>query len=122
MHPDWVCSVQQQCEKSGVPFFFKQWGDWQDGSCVKNKREIGKHIYMLNDGQTFDNNTEKGLVNIKNVTSEYWNKHNAKVMAKVGRKASGNLLDGKKYEEYPSFDSAQDDRESIAQDDSEINL
>ncbi len=26
MHPDWVRSLQSQCENAGVPFFFKQWG------------------------------------------------------------------------------------------------
>jgi len=25
MHPDWAKSVRDQCLKSGVPFFFKQW-------------------------------------------------------------------------------------------------
>jgi protein gp37 len=28
MHPDWVISVRDQCVKAGVPFFFKQWGNW----------------------------------------------------------------------------------------------
>lgn len=26
MNPDWVRSIQQQCENVSVPFFFKQWG------------------------------------------------------------------------------------------------
>ncbi|MGW3135941.1 DUF5131 family protein [Streptomyces sp. NPDC001139] len=28
IHPDWVRTVRDQCEHSGVPFFFKQWGEW----------------------------------------------------------------------------------------------
>jgi protein gp37 len=28
MHPDWVRSVRDQCAAAGVPFFFKQWGEW----------------------------------------------------------------------------------------------
>ncbi len=36
MHPDWVRSIRDQCqagwapfaESEGVPFFFKQWGEW----------------------------------------------------------------------------------------------
>lgn len=28
MHPDWVRSVRNQCAAAGVPFFFKQWGEW----------------------------------------------------------------------------------------------
>lgn len=28
MHPDWVRSIRAQCQAAGVPFFFKQWGEW----------------------------------------------------------------------------------------------
>ena len=28
MNPDWVRGVRDQCAAAGVPFFFKQWGEW----------------------------------------------------------------------------------------------
>lgn len=28
MHPDWARSLRDQCTVAGVPFFFKQWGQW----------------------------------------------------------------------------------------------
>jgi protein gp37 len=28
MQPDWVRSVRDRCTAAGVPFFFKQWGEW----------------------------------------------------------------------------------------------
>ncbi|WP_294346906.1 phage Gp37/Gp68 family protein [Prosthecochloris sp.] len=28
MHLDWARSVRDQCSQAGVPFFFKQWGEW----------------------------------------------------------------------------------------------
>lgn len=28
MHPDWARSLRDQCHAAGVPFFFKQWGEW----------------------------------------------------------------------------------------------
>lgn len=28
MRPDWVRSIRDQCAVAGVPFFFKQWGEW----------------------------------------------------------------------------------------------
>ncbi|WP_454691193.1 phage Gp37/Gp68 family protein [Achromobacter aloeverae] len=31
MHPDWVRSLRDQCVAAGVPFLFKQWGDWAPG-------------------------------------------------------------------------------------------
>jgi len=35
MKPEWVASVKNQCERSGVPFFFKQWGG-------TNKKKAGR--------------------------------------------------------------------------------
>lgn len=28
MHPDWTRSLRDQCAAAGVPFLFKQWGEW----------------------------------------------------------------------------------------------
>jgi protein gp37 len=28
MHPGWARSLRDQCVAAGVPFLFKQWGDW----------------------------------------------------------------------------------------------
>jgi protein gp37 len=28
MHPDWARSLRDQCQAAGVPFFFKQWGEF----------------------------------------------------------------------------------------------
>lgn len=31
MHPEWARSLRDQCRVVGVPFFFKQWGEWAPG-------------------------------------------------------------------------------------------
>lgn len=49
MHPDWARSLRDQCVAAEVPFHFKQWGEWQDGSRV-GKRAAGR----LLDGRTWD--------------------------------------------------------------------
>jgi protein gp37 len=43
MKPDWVLDIQEQCEKAGNAFFFKQWGG-------RNKKKAGR---LLN-GSTWD--------------------------------------------------------------------
>lgn len=43
MAPDWVRSIRDQCLRSGVPFFFKQWGGVQ-------KKKAGRTL----DDQTWD--------------------------------------------------------------------
>ena len=37
MAPEWVRSIQRQCVRAGVPFFFKQWGG-------RNKRAAGREL------------------------------------------------------------------------------
>jgi protein gp37 len=34
-HPDWFRSLRNQCATAGVPFFFKQWGEWVSVSEVE---------------------------------------------------------------------------------------
>ena len=43
IQPDWVESVQKQCQAAGVPFFFKQWGGIR-------KSKTGRSLH----GRTFD--------------------------------------------------------------------
>jgi protein gp37 len=43
MQPEWVKNIQRQCEGSGVPFFFKQWGGVQ-------KKRTGRRL----GGRTYD--------------------------------------------------------------------
>jgi protein gp37 len=33
MRPDWARSLRDQCIAAGVPFFFKQWGEWLPAGC-----------------------------------------------------------------------------------------
>lgn len=47
MNPDWVIGIQEQCERAGVAFFFKQWGG-------RNKKKNGR---ILN-GRTYDDMPE----------------------------------------------------------------
>jgi protein gp37 len=35
MHPDWPRALRDQCKAAGVPFFFKQWGEWGLGEQIK---------------------------------------------------------------------------------------
>jgi protein gp37 len=42
MQPEWVRNIQRQCEVSGVPFFFKQWGGVQK---KRTGRKLGGRTY-----------------------------------------------------------------------------
>lgn len=99
MHPDWARSLRDQCKASGVPFFFKQWGEWKpsDGAsmfykdiCLFNKKENGVDpIYMRDLGD------ERASVWLDHF------EHEDVLMYRVGKKRAGHLLDGREYREYP---------------------
>lgn len=48
MHPDWVRSIRDQCKAAGVPFLFKQWGEFAPVSDVAGP---GEH-FTFPDGAT----------------------------------------------------------------------
>ena len=79
MHPNWVRSLRDQCQATGVPFFFKSWGDWVapsqysfpvGGPCLES---VKRHVFA--DGIE---------------------------VYRVGKKAAGRLLDGKEHNEFPA--------------------
>lgn len=41
MHPDWARSLRDQCAAAGVPFFFKQWGEWLEADQFFERIERG---------------------------------------------------------------------------------
>ena len=44
MRPEWARSVQRQCEKSGVAYFFKQWGTWGADGQKRTKHANGRQL------------------------------------------------------------------------------
>lgn len=79
MHPEWARTLRDQCNESHTPFFFKQWGEWLHGT-QDNGSLAGFHgtWAWAGDGKT------------------------AKIVARVGKKKSGRLLDGQIWDEFPN--------------------
>ena len=78
MHPDWAISLRNQCDSAGIPFFFKQWGEWAPAHSLQcNFPEFkGKTWYVFDPGTS---------------------------VCKIGKKKAGNKLDGKVYNEHPKI-------------------
>jgi protein gp37 len=88
MHPAWAQSLRDQCSAAGVPFFFKQWGEWAPAERT-TKIEARIHMPAQNaDVWAFPDSTKEG-----------W-RHGA-VSIRVGKKAAGRLLDGRTWDEFP---------------------
>lgn len=85
MHPDWVRGLRDQCQAAQVPFFFKQWGEWVNAE-FRDYSEC-KRFGFFDHEQRF----------VEGATAV----HHDTNMFRVGKHASGRLLDGKEHSEYP---------------------
>ena len=77
MHPDWARSMRDQCLAAGVPFFFKQWGEW---------------IEVRHTSQEIVDRYSKNTIAADN----------GDLFFKIGKKAAGRLLDGREWQEVPN--------------------
>lgn len=84
MHPTWALSLRDQCQAAGVPFFFKQWGEWAP---FIYKSQTGESVLKL----TVDSKKEIIMKHDNTAVN----------MRKVGKKKAGRLLDGREWSEYP---------------------
>lgn len=108
MHPDWVRFIRDQCAAAGVPFLFKQWGEWKPGRSDWNPGErLQNARWIENDGTLSDwGKPQTG--------TPYWVSINGKkdicpnpgplavFMTRVGKKAAGRILDGVIHDEFPA--------------------
>lgn len=76
MHPNWPRSLRDQCKAAGVPFFFKQWGEWVPTPNIINdtleayRARGGRDTMFYPDGSA---------------------------MELVGKRRAGRLLDGEEH-------------------------
>lgn len=92
MHPDWVRSLRDQCAAAGVPFLFKQWGEWTPGENVERVRGTVDTAFLYDDGwHTYPLNLATDHGHIDDQPDLY----------RVGKKAAGRLLDGVEHNGFP---------------------
>ncbi|MFU2936902.1 DUF5131 family protein [Pseudomonas aeruginosa] len=101
MHPEWAFELRDQCAADGVPFLFKQWGEWRpplDGeefSTAMGRTQRVPAFIVAKNGTVhcFESPT----------TAD-----GALPMLRVGKQAAGRLLDGQLFDGYPTtLDSEQ---------------
>ena len=49
MHVDWARGLRDQCVRDGVPFFFKQWGEWCPVNQTQVQDKLGKALHRWDD-------------------------------------------------------------------------
>lgn len=104
MHPDWARSLRDQCQSchDGIPFFFKQWGEWSPW-------ELDQPPLRFNAGRTncVDVHTLPDLTSHEVVDQWYWpadqfaEMQSTVIYRKSGKAKTGRLLDGCSHDEFP---------------------
>lgn len=92
MHPDWARSLRDQCAAAGVPFFFKQWGEWRETDGPKttlHNRLMSKGTHWL---------TRDGQLHPRDASFSIYHEYR---VAKLGKKRAGRLLDGVEHNGMP---------------------
>jgi len=90
MHPEWARSLRDQCENAGVPFFFKQWGEWGPvtyhaaAGCDHDKHPTFQddqfNVHALAPGNFLEGSK----------------------LGRIGKSAAGRMLDGKLHDGLPN--------------------
>lgn len=93
MHPDWVRSLRDQCKSAGVPFFFKQWGEWAPGERCPFPTRTEQTAHWFSDRWSFDTLTVK--------QSEGMHRDDEPDLYRCGKARAGDLLDGAQHHEFP---------------------
>lgn len=100
MHPDWARSLRDQCVAAGVPFFFKQWGEWSpvrpDGFLLQVPKRCRSNVKPNYHAWGTDGEDYTSRVNDK--PQPYGIGCSA---FRVGKHRAGRILDGRTWDEYP---------------------
>ena len=93
----WARSLRDQCRFAGVPFFFKQWGEWVDhdqaGSHTwQRTRESGGKVYGRLSGGPLDR------IEVEAMCPRF---DGVPLLVKAGKERSGALLDRREWREVP---------------------
>lgn len=113
MHPDWIRSLRDECAAAGVPFLFKQWGEFGEfvneehythGGEEKHAhawvdRSTGEHgkVWLVDDDGMWSNWTgDPRSADIGGLHDDI------AVVGRHGKKSAGRTLDGREHSEFPA--------------------
>lgn len=97
MHPVWARSLRNQCHNAGVPFLFKQWGEWAPNQC----HNAGVPFLFKQWGE-WAPTTVAGYDQLPaDKRLRGYRYADGRLMLRVGKKVAGRELDGRVWNESP---------------------
>jgi protein gp37 len=102
-HPSWARSLRDECEAAGVPFFFKQWGEWLPytqfaDAGIDDDPEATRFATMEWVRGRWE---DVG----RPIWSDFTDGHvdGEQCAGRVGKRTAGRLLDGREHNDTPSM-------------------
>lgn len=89
MHPDWARALRDDCQTVGVPFLFKQWGEW------------GTHPDVISAEDRTAWATRDGRIVRSWADARHSTNSGSTRLVRIGKKATGRILDGRTWDGYP---------------------
>lgn len=102
MHPEWARSLRDQCQSAGIPFFFKQWGEWCEAGDDDLSFKEGRLSWLALDGSR--HLATDAYYTIEGNGNNAYRKRvegTRVLMARVGKKEAGRLLEDKEWNQFP---------------------
>jgi protein gp37 len=114
-HPDWFRSVRDQCQAAGIPFFFKQWGEWaiarrlSDSDAEHGDVGIFQGQPSRIEASRGRNARAAGLCRARKLSQgNVFTLKDCTTMVRIGKKRAGRLLDGREWNEFPKIGTSGD--------------
>lgn len=100
MHPQWARCIRDMCVSAGVPFFFKQWGEWLSHHDWRDDLKDDNDVETRFDTMAFYNDQweEASTSGLDNNDSYPFD---TEFMGRVGKKLAGKMLDGRVWDQTP---------------------
>lgn len=92
---DWYRYLRDQCVVAGVPFFFKQHGEWAQCGPIEPDAEF--------DGGAAFQSASGARTAVTCIGSRRYAKMGERVYERVGKHEAGRLLDGETYSQFPKW-------------------
>jgi len=95
MHPDWARGLRDQCATAGVPFLFKQHGEWAPGSGDFGAGRFEAAAVAM-DGRIVPGGFDAAAYPPGSTSADGW-----AMVHHAGKKAAGRALDGVQHDGFP---------------------
>ncbi len=103
MHPDWARNLRDQCATAGMPYIFKQWGEWTPDDPGEGPHSDCAGILPDGDVAKCSEGYQAPWDKMERLEQSGGVRLDGRTLVfRVGKKRTGRLLDGVLHDDYPT--------------------